>query len=218
MLRSLSNFSKYKISEDGEVFQEGSITPRKIFKNEDGYKCIVLIDDNGDRKHKRICRLVAECYVPNPDSKPVVNHKNLVRDNDNYLNLEWVTIGENNRHGICNNIDSHRSHAKVTKAQVITICELIQAGLRAVDIQELTGVSKDSIDHISKGASWSDISCEYKFPRKGSRVSVVTALWVKNKLNLGWEYKDILKQSTNNRLSLLMIELIHKNLIYKELD
>ncbi len=43
-------------------------------------------------------RLVAEVFVPNPDNKPFVNHKDLNNMNNHYTNLEWVTSRENTLH------------------------------------------------------------------------------------------------------------------------
>lgn len=43
-------------------------------------------------------RLVAISFIPNPENKPEVNHKDMVRWNNNYLNLEWATTLENQHH------------------------------------------------------------------------------------------------------------------------
>lgn len=43
-------------------------------------------------------RLAAIVFVPNPDSKPCVNHIDGDKLNNHISNFEWVTFAENNKH------------------------------------------------------------------------------------------------------------------------
>lgn len=43
-------------------------------------------------------RFVAAAFVPNPDNKPYVNHKDSYPHNNAASNLEWVTPSENTQH------------------------------------------------------------------------------------------------------------------------
>ena len=61
----------------------------------DGYLIVRLSDNKGNRPTKRINRLVAEAFIPNPDNKPEVNHKDEVKVNNYVDNLAWVTRKEN---------------------------------------------------------------------------------------------------------------------------
>lgn len=42
-------------------------------------------------------RLVAECYIPNPNNNPQVDHINRKRDDNRVENLRWATNSDNQR-------------------------------------------------------------------------------------------------------------------------
>lgn len=216
MRKKIEGFN-YFIDEQGNLFNSKG-HQMKWYTNKDGYKCATVIrEDTGERATLRRCRAIALCFIPNPENKPQVNHINSIRDDDRIENLEWVTASENKRHGVENNPEIHKGQAEIGYEEAHKICALIQDGLRSIDISELTGVSKDTIDHISKGKTWREVSREYNFPPKGSRVSKVTAKWVHDMLSKGYTYQQILDRTTNKRLTLKIISLIDSKRIYKEI-
>jgi hypothetical protein len=58
-----------------------------------GYK-MVYIGGSGFLVH----RLVAKAFIPNPNGKPQVNHKDGNNQNNSITNLEWSTDEENKEH------------------------------------------------------------------------------------------------------------------------
>jgi hypothetical protein len=62
--------------------------------DKDGYLATDLYV-NGVRHKKRVHRLVAEAFIPNPENKPEVNHRDGNKMNNEVANLEWVTKSEN---------------------------------------------------------------------------------------------------------------------------
>lgn len=55
--------------------------------------------ENGDMKSKKVHRLVAEAFLPNPNNLGTVNHKDFNPHNNNVDNLEWMSSKENIAHG-----------------------------------------------------------------------------------------------------------------------
>lgn len=93
---TIDGFPKYQISSQGRVINSRGM--EKVSKNNKDEYLHVDLYDRGSRTTKRIHRLVAEAFVPNPDNKPDVNHKDGNKHNNSVDNLEWVTKSENMIH------------------------------------------------------------------------------------------------------------------------
>lgn len=81
--------------------QPKKLTPASTGK---GYMAVGLYR-KGIHRTTKIHRLVAEHFVPNPDNKPQVDHRDVDQENNNMDNLRWVTHAENtqNRGMMSNN-------------------------------------------------------------------------------------------------------------------
>ena len=66
--------------------------------NNNGYSCVKLCK-NGKAKKEYIHRLVATAFIPNPENKPQINHKDEVKINNVVENLEWCSAQENVNYG-----------------------------------------------------------------------------------------------------------------------
>lgn len=69
----------------------------KPFRARDGYMVATLYKA-GVKKREGVHRLVGYAFIPNPENKPEINHKNGIRHDNRAENLEWVTTSENNLH------------------------------------------------------------------------------------------------------------------------
>ena len=88
--------SLYKVSNSGNVKNKKEKIKKTHF-DKDGYVCCTLYK-NGKAKNVRIHRLVAEAFIPNPENKPIVNHKDENKQNNYDSNLEWCDVNYNNRY------------------------------------------------------------------------------------------------------------------------
>lgn len=100
-------FAKIPINQHYEVSNFGRVRSFKRRKmkylkpcprGHSGYICVRLQFDDGHHKDYSIHNLVAMTFIPNPNNKPYVNHKDGNKKNNHIDNLEWVTASENTLH------------------------------------------------------------------------------------------------------------------------
>ena len=90
----------YIVSSDGHIYSTHNRGQGKYHKeisqrkNHDGYM-EVTVGPNSFRTTRRVARIVAEAFVPNPDNLPEVDHIDDIRDHDDASNLRWVTHQDN---------------------------------------------------------------------------------------------------------------------------
>lgn len=134
----------------------------KTPKNNSGYKSVSL-SDRGDSTTHLIHRLVAQTFVPNPEDKPEVNHKDGDKENNFYLNLEWCTKLENESHcsesGLRNPVRGEKHpDARLTEEDVLEIRELYGTGdYYQREIGKMFGVSARHISSIVTRKKWKHI-------------------------------------------------------------
>lgn len=93
-IRNVKGFKGlYLVTDTGRVF---SIHYNRFLNPETTIQGYNRVNLRG-RKYQ-VHRLVALAFIPNPENKPCVNHKNGITDDNRVENLEWVTYSENEYH------------------------------------------------------------------------------------------------------------------------
>lgn len=108
---------------------------------------------NGEKHPCKVHRLVADHFIPNPDSLEQVNHKNMDTLDNRADNLEWCTNTENQRH--------YRAHTgKLNKDKVAKIRQDYEGykGNKESycrDMAQAYGVTRNCIRFVLNGRTWS---------------------------------------------------------------
>jgi len=154
--------SYYKVSNYGNV---KSLYKNIILSNglsDTGYY-IVMLCKKGKGHTKSVHRLVAEHFIPNPENKPTVNHKDATKTNNRASNLEWMTYKENIRHSINAGLTRYprrigEPKAKLTERSVIDIRCKLKNGDSVNGLAKIHGVARNTIRRIRDNKSWKHVS------------------------------------------------------------
>ena len=164
----------YEVSEEGEIISLGRElkTPTtkyiskerktKGYKTKRGYFVFDFRSNGG--KCKLVHRVVAEAFIPNPENKPQINHKNGIKTDNRVCNLEWCDNSENQIHAFANGFQKgnfNHPNSKLKYEDVIFIKNNYEKGVLGKGVRCLAkkfNVSVKTIQQIINGKSYKTIS------------------------------------------------------------
>jgi hypothetical protein len=92
---------KYKVSTEWNVLSMNYMNTwiqKELSVQINNWYVTTKISFNKKIKRMKVHRLVALTFIPNPENRPYVNHKNWNKKDNRVLNLEWTTAKENVNH------------------------------------------------------------------------------------------------------------------------
>lgn len=200
-LYEVSNLGRVKSLERTVINNGGKqIRHEKILKQNltNRHRSVVLCKD-GKTYPRLVHRLVAIAFIPNPDSKPVVDHIDTDTENNCVDNLRWATVKEN-----CNN-ELTRKHSSEAKAG------------HPYWGRPLTEEEKEKISKANKGRTFSDshkkaLSVSHKNSVKAIEAAMINVKKA-TKANTGGLLSEETKEKIRQKLTG-----VHKGKTWKLVD
>jgi hypothetical protein len=115
------------------------------------YFIVTLVDATGKRKNKSIHRIMCETFLPNPENKRHVNHKDGNKLNNNLNNLEWATEKENSQHAVNTGLTTYTHCMKKVHQYTLDKTTLITVYDSDAAAEIATGIAKQNISKVTLG-------------------------------------------------------------------
>lgn len=147
--KPIEGFPKYQVSTQGRI---KNIESGRIFtgtRDAFGYVHVRLINPQGAYTLRKIHRLVAEAFLPNPEGKPIIDHIDENKTNNSLDNLRWVTYSENtvayNKKRAEANPENKQNQKSRKIAQYTLDGKLVATFNKMSEISKATGIDKYGI-------------------------------------------------------------------------
>lgn len=161
-VKSLDRIVEYLVGKQKRIkINKGKILTGIYIK---GYVRVVLnLNNSKGSRAVFIHRLVCLAFIPNPDNKETVNHKNMIRNDNRLENLEWNTYSENNKHSYANSnrirpIGERSNSGKLKEKDVLTIRNIIKEKSMSInELAKMFNVDRMTISRVKHRKSWTHI-------------------------------------------------------------
>lgn len=211
--KELEEFPKYFINEYGVIIGKRGL-PLTQRLNVDGYP-VVCIRHGGKRHCKRVHRLLAQTFIPNPNNLPIVNHLDGNKENYSLSNLEWTTGKENMEHA-SKVLKVMKGNRAFTEEQIHEVCKLMEIGRSNKEISTLTGITLDVLTKVRAGTSWKHISCEYNLSLRVGKILVSDIYLICEKVKEGLSVPQIVDSINRPEVTKDVVRRIRSGTTYYE--
>jgi len=166
--KKISGYENYSVSNLGRIRNDKTGLMQNQYLSNKYF--LVCLSQGRKWKMFRAHRLVAMAFVPNPENKPCINHKNLNKTDNRVENLEWCTQNHNMSHAYRNGVKfgfqknhkfgvgSKHGNAKLIEEQVLEIRKLYATGNYILkELGKEFDVSQTQICDIVNNKRWKHI-------------------------------------------------------------
>lgn len=154
----VSNFGRIKCKVETYAMIKVFILKQTISNK--GYARVRILKGKNKKGSVFVHRLVALTFIPNPENKATVNHKDGNKLNNKIDNLEWSTIQENTIHayksGLINIKTGQDSHSAKLRNEIVLA--IFNDTSTTKEIALKYGIHENTVLNIKAGRSWGKIT------------------------------------------------------------
>lgn len=149
---------KFFASNLGRIKSKTGIIQRQFKPRTLKYWFVVIKEPKKKERQYISHRLIAEAFIPNPENKETVNHKDGNPSNNAPENLEWATHKENIHHaielGLIDNKGENHPNSILTNSLVYEIRKLYSMGKKLNRIAIEFGLNYATTLNAACGKTW----------------------------------------------------------------
>jgi len=155
-------------NKNGKRIVKGRIL--KQYRHNNGY-LFVSFSVNRKKVNRSVHRIIADCFIPNPDNLPQVNHKDCDRTNNNVSNLEWCDASYNNQYREKYGVSNAETQSRPLYAVNLKTLEVLRFQSR-IEADRRLGINQSSIVKVIKGKQRT--ACGYWFTEDSAIEAIKT--------------------------------------------